>query len=49
MRCFVKGAPDVLVARGVILLPDGKDGADHRRERHLALDENDRIARAGDG
>ena len=48
VRCFVKGAPDVLVARGAFWLPDGKTVPITDENRHLALDENDRIARAGE-
>ena len=33
VRCFVKGAPDVLIGRGgSFWLPDGASAADHRRE-----------------
>ena len=33
MRCFVKGAPDVLIARGSSYwLPGGEVAAGHRRE-----------------
>ena len=48
VRCFVKGAPDVLIARGgFFVLPDGEVRPITDDNRHLALDENDRIARAG--
>ena len=49
VRCFVKGAPDVLIARGgSFWLPDGKTVPITDENRQLALDENDRIARAGE-
>ena len=49
MRCFVKGAPDVLIARGgSFWLPDGETVPITDENRHLALDENERIARAGE-
>jgi Ca2+-transporting ATPase len=53
VRCFVKGAPDVLIARagsawmpgGEVLRPTGEEGL---RGRDLALKENDRMAAAGE-
>jgi Ca2+-transporting ATPase len=49
VRCFVKGAPDVLIARsGAFLLPDGSSVAVTDENRPLALQENDRMAQAGE-
>jgi P-type Ca2+ transporter type 2C len=50
VRCFVKGAPDVLIARGTyIWMPGGEARVAVTDEnRHLALDENERIAKAGE-
>jgi Ca2+-transporting ATPase len=49
VRCFVKGAPDVLIARaGSFWTPGGHTVPITDENRHLALDENDRIARAGE-
>jgi Ca2+-transporting ATPase len=49
VRCFVKGAPDVLIARGGYLLIPGEEDAPLTDEtRQMALDENERIAQAGE-
>jgi P-type Ca2+ transporter type 2C len=49
IRCFVKGAPDVLIARGgSYLLPDGQSVAITDENSKLAIDENDRMAKAGE-
>jgi Ca2+-transporting ATPase len=49
VRCFVKGAPDVLIARGgSFWLPDGETVAVTDENRHLALAENERMAQAGE-
>jgi Ca2+-transporting ATPase len=49
VRCFVKGAPDVLIARaGNYWLPAGETVPITDEKRQLALDENERIARAGE-
>jgi Ca2+-transporting ATPase len=49
VRCFVKGAPDVLIARGgSYWLPEGGLAAITNENRQLALDENERIAAAGE-
>ncbi|MDX1414276.1 MAG: cation-transporting P-type ATPase [Candidatus Promineifilaceae bacterium] len=49
VRAFVKGAPDVLIARGgYYWMPDGEHVAISDETRHLALEENDRIAEAGE-
>ena len=49
MRCFVKGAPDVLISRGgSYWLPGGEVLPVTDENRHLALEENDRIAGAGE-
>lgn len=49
VRCFVKGAPDVLIARaGSYWLPDGESHPITDDNRHLALQENDRMAEAGE-
>ena len=48
VRCFVKGAPDVLIARGgSFLAADGELVTVNDQNQHLALDENDRLAAAG--
>ena len=49
VRCFVKGAPDVLIARsGYYWMPG--EGVRHITEenRNLALEENERIAKVGE-
>src|SRR5512139_1245758 len=49
VRCFVKGAPDVLIARsGYYWLPGEAGGPVTDDNRKLALDENERIAKAGE-
>ncbi|NPV62578.1 MAG: HAD-IC family P-type ATPase [Methanotrichaceae archaeon] len=49
VRCFVKGAPDVLIARaGSYLMPQGQVLAATDENRRLAFAENDRMARAGE-
>jgi Ca2+-transporting ATPase len=49
VRCFVKGAPDVLIARGGnYWMPGGDPVAINDENRQLALAENDRMARAGE-
>jgi Ca2+-transporting ATPase len=49
VRCFVKGAPDVLIARGgSYWMPGGEVMPVTEDNRHLALEENDRIAAAGE-
>ncbi|HMN26625.1 MAG TPA: HAD-IC family P-type ATPase, partial [Caldilineaceae bacterium] len=49
VRCFVKGAPDVLIARGgSYWLPDGTSHPITNENRQLALDENERMAKAGE-
>jgi Ca2+-transporting ATPase len=49
VRCFVKGAPDVLIARGgYFWLPEGDPVAITDENRQLALAENDRMAQAGE-
>ncbi len=49
VRCFVKGAPDVLIARGSSFwLPEGEVAPITDDNRQLALDENDRIAAEGE-
>ena len=49
VRCFVKGAPDVLIARsGFYSLPDGSSIPITDENRPLALKENDRMAQAGE-
>jgi Ca2+-transporting ATPase len=49
IRCFVKGAPDVLIGRGgSFLLPDGQLVAITDDNRKLATDENERMAKAGE-
>ena len=49
VRCFVKGAPDVLISRGAYFgLPDGEQLVINDENRSLAIDENDRIAQQGE-
>jgi Ca2+-transporting ATPase len=49
VRCFVKGAPDVLIARsGSYWMPGGEVMPITDENRPLALKENDRIAQAGE-
>lgn len=49
VRCFVKGAPDVLIARGSYYWMPGEEKRPITDEnRQLALDENERIAKAGE-
>jgi P-type Ca2+ transporter type 2C len=49
VRCYVKGAPDVLIARGGSYRdPDGTLVAVTDQNRSLATDANDRIAAAGE-
>ena len=49
VRCYVKGAPDVLIARATTIRnPDGTLLPITDENRHLALDANDRIANAGE-
>jgi Ca2+-transporting ATPase len=49
VRCYVKGAPDVLIARATTIRnPDGTLIAITDENRHLALDANDKIANAGE-
>jgi Ca2+-transporting ATPase len=49
VRCFVKGAPDVLIARsGYFWLPGEEKRPVTDENRKLALDENERIAAAGE-
>ncbi|MEP9361334.1 HAD-IC family P-type ATPase [Nocardioides sp. CN2-186] len=49
VRCYVKGAPDVLIARSTTLrLPDGSLVPITDDNRHLALEANDQIANAGE-
>jgi len=49
VRCYVKGAPDVLVARATsVRNPDGTLLPITDSNRHLVLDANDRIANAGE-
>ena len=49
VRCFVKGAPDVLIARGgSYWAPGGEMAPVTDDNRHLALLENDRMAAAGE-
>jgi Ca2+-transporting ATPase len=49
VRCFVKGAPDVLIARGSSYwMPGGQVLPVTGDNRKLALDENDRMASAGE-
>jgi P-type Ca2+ transporter type 2C len=49
VRCYVKGAPDVLISRGGSYRdPDGRLQPVTDDNRHLALEANDRIAEAGE-
>ena len=49
VRCYVKGAPDVLIARAAnIRNPDGSLVRITDDNRHLALEANDAIANAGE-
>ena len=49
VRAFVKGAPDVLIARGGFYwMPEGESVPMTDENRKLALAENDRIAEAGE-
>jgi Ca2+-transporting ATPase len=49
VRCYVKGAPDVLIARATTIRnPDGTLLAITDDNRQLAIDANDRIANAGE-
>ncbi|MBZ5736675.1 cation-translocating P-type ATPase [Nocardioides mangrovi] len=49
VRCYVKGAPDVLIARATTLRhPDGTLLPITDDNRHLALEANDQIANAGE-
>jgi P-type Ca2+ transporter type 2C len=49
VRCYVKGAPDVLISRsGSYRDPDGRLRPVTEGNRHLALEANDRIAEAGE-
>ncbi|HKQ01363.1 MAG TPA: cation-transporting P-type ATPase [Actinomycetes bacterium] len=49
VRCYVKGAPDVLIARsGSYRSPDAALAAITDQNRSLALEANDRIAAAGE-
>jgi len=49
VRCFVKGAPDVLIARSTSYwTPEGQVLAGTQEKGQLALKENDRMAQAGE-
>jgi Ca2+-transporting ATPase len=49
VRCYVKGAPDVLISRGGSYRdPNGSVVAVTDQNRHLALEANDRIAASGE-
>jgi Ca2+-transporting ATPase len=49
VRCYVKGAPDVLISRGGSYRdPDGSVVAITDANRHLATEANDRIAASGE-
>jgi Ca2+-transporting ATPase len=49
VRCFVKGAPDVLIARaGSFLMPQGLMLPISEENRQLAFSENDRMAKSGE-
>lgn len=49
VRCYVKGAPDVLIARAATIRnPDGTLVPITAENQHLALEANDRIANAGE-
>ena len=49
VRCYVKGAPDVLISRGTSYrAPDGSLVPVTDENRHLALDVNDGMAKSGE-
>ena len=49
VRCFVKGAPDVLISRGSFYWqPDGSPAPITEENRALALEENNRMGRSGE-
>ncbi|HET9224790.1 MAG TPA: HAD-IC family P-type ATPase, partial [Roseiflexaceae bacterium] len=49
VRCFVKGAPDVLISRGgSFWLPAGQSMPITDDNRHLALEANERMGKAGE-
>jgi Ca2+-transporting ATPase len=49
VRCFVKGAPDVLIARSSYYwMPEGTDQPVTDENRKIAILENDRMAQAGE-
>jgi Ca2+-transporting ATPase len=49
VRCYVKGAPDVLISRGgSYRAPDGSLVPVTDENRHLALEANDRMANSGE-
>ena len=49
IRCYVKGAPDVLISRGgSYRAPDGTDVPITGENRHLALEVNDAMANLGE-
>jgi Ca2+-transporting ATPase len=49
VRCYVKGAPDVLIGRATTIRhPDGTLVRITDENRHLAIEANDRIAEAGE-
>jgi Ca2+-transporting ATPase len=49
VRCYVKGAPDVLISRGgSYRSPDGTVVAITDENRHLAIEANDRMAEGGE-
>jgi len=49
IRCYVKGAPDVLISRGSFYLdPDGEPVRITDDNRHLAIEANDAMARLGE-
>src|SRR4029453_1950384 len=49
VRCYVKGAPDVLISKGgSYRTPDGTIVPVTDDNRHLALEANDRIAEGGE-
>ncbi len=49
VRCFVKGAPDVLIARSSkYWMPGGEELPITEENRHFALEINDRMAAAGE-
>jgi len=49
VRCFVKGAPDVLIARsGYFWFPSGQIGQITDEFREMALKENERMAKSGE-